>query len=195
MGRFISAVCVLGLFSASVVAVPVYYAENGHYYERIDRERNTGCTWHVAKAEAEALSYEEVQGHLVTITSQEEHDFIVANLGDVVNVIHHWIGGYQYDQADEPDEGWGWVTGEAWDFTNWKSDNPDNDWGSHGYFGGSPDGSDEEALTLWDPDARWNDADEWGELKGYIVEYDVPGPATLPLLAVGGWALLRRRRK
>lgn len=180
-------------------AAPILNPDNGHYYERVDRDRLTGCTWAVAKAEAEALSHLGVAGHLATVTSQEERDFILDNLGTYDELIHHWLGGYQYVQTDEPAGGWGWVTGEPWVYTDWKQDgNPDNDWGSHGYFGGEPDGSDEEAVCLWDDpnnEALWNDADEFGEVKGYIVEYPVPEPATLWILGGLGALALRRLRK
>ena len=181
------------------LAVPIYYSENGHYYERVDCPAMTGCTWAVAKASAEARSYGGVQGYLATITSAAEENFIVGNLGPYASLIHHWIGGYQSPGSVEPGGGWTWVTGETWNWTAWKPDgNPDNRWGSHGVFGGSPSGSDEEALCFWDDPSLvplWNDADEFAELKGYVVEY-VPEPVTLSLLAAGlGGLLLRRRRK
>ena len=102
------------------LAAPVYYGENGHYYERIDCEAKTGCTWAFAKAAAEACSYNGFQGYLATVTSAGEEEFIVDNLGPYVSLIHHWIGGYQTAGSSEPDGGWTWVTGEAWCYTAWK---------------------------------------------------------------------------
>jgi hypothetical protein len=60
--------------------------------------------------------YEEV--HLVTISSQEENDFVQENVGD----LSVWIG-----FTDEAEEGnWEWVTGEEVVYTNWGEGEPNN---------------------------------------------------------------------
>ena len=38
----------------------------------------------------------------------------------------YWIGLRQDVNGAEPDEGWGWVTGESLDFTNWNDPEPNN---------------------------------------------------------------------
>jgi hypothetical protein len=60
-------------------AVPVLF--NGHYYENIT---NSGMTWDEANTAANAMTYNGMQGHLVTITSREENLFLTndASLGD-----------------------------------------------------------------------------------------------------------------
>jgi hypothetical protein len=52
---------------------------------------------------------------------------------NLVNQPQYWngnlgpaLGGYQPPGSSEPDGGWTWVTGEAWDYTNWAGGQPDN---------------------------------------------------------------------
>lgn len=61
---------------------PVSEGGNGHYYEVIDMGPTsaTWLTWEQARAAAEAASYLSVPGHLATITSAEEEQFIIDNL-------------------------------------------------------------------------------------------------------------------
>ncbi|MHA2316473.1 MAG: lectin-like protein [Candidatus Hodarchaeales archaeon] len=83
---------------------------NGHRYELIQDTR----TWSDAKIDCESRG-----GYLVTITSQEENDFITNLIGS----NHVWIG-----FTDETTEGdWQWVTGEPVTYTNWGGGQPD-DW-------------------------------------------------------------------
>jgi len=61
----------LVLMCASVSwAEPVQWTGNGHYYQYFSDEL---LTWQEAKVRAESLG-----GYLVTITSQEENDWITA---------------------------------------------------------------------------------------------------------------------
>jgi hypothetical protein len=84
-------------------------------------------TWTEARDAAASMSYNGMQGHLATLTSQGENDFVgnaaflgaphggLSIYGDTV-----FLGCYQYDKLDEPAGHWAWVTGEAWSWTNWK---------------------------------------------------------------------------
>ena len=45
---------------------------NGHFYQAIDQY----MSWDDARAYAESLSYNGQQGYLVTITSEEENNFV-----------------------------------------------------------------------------------------------------------------------
>ena len=94
---------------------PVYYSGNGHYYALISVPG--GITWENAKNAAQSLSYSGVNGHLATITSQDESDFIV----DKLYPTYNWIGGFQPDGSEEPAGGWQWITGESWSYINWES--------------------------------------------------------------------------
>ena len=164
------------LVGRNSIAAPIQWAVseggNGHYYEVIDQS----LLWGDAKTYAEGLS-----SYLVTITSQEEQDFVMNNLSLSGGV--YWIGGYQPTGSQEPDGGWTWVTGEAWDYTNWAPGEPNNT------------AEVEHLLNLWGSEASqyplgsWNDLGPMG--APFIVE--VPELATLSLLAIGGLVMLRRR--
>lgn len=106
-------------------------------------------------------------GHLATITSQDENDFIV----DKLDPTYNWIGVFQPDGSEEPAGGWQQITGEPWSYINWKSGEPNN------Y------GDGENKLHLYN-NGLWID-DSYNSLQdGYIVEYEetnitVPVPPVL----------------
>ena len=175
---------ILVLISVLLFGLPVYAAifnpNNGHYYERIDKD----ITWTDAKSEAEGLSFMDVDGHLATITSYEENWWIVDNLGGALT-LDHWLGGYFYDGS------WTWVTGELWGYTNW--------------WPGEPNGGGVESGLQFD-DAEgdpavpgfWNDIGVWANEEGYIVEFDtkpVPIASTFWLLGSGLIGFIGIRKK
>ncbi|MFC1718547.1 leucine-rich repeat domain-containing protein [Candidatus Poribacteria bacterium] len=131
---------------------PAYNPINGHHYEVIADFIN----WSDAKAEAQSLTYGGTQGHLATVTSQEESDFICNNLTFPGNV---WLGGFQLDGSPEPNGNWQWVTGEPFVYTNWDNGQPNNAV------------SDEKYIELWNNGTSWNDASERTILAGYVVEF------------------------
>ena len=82
---------------------------NGHTFQYF----STTKTWQDAKSYCENLG-----GHLATSTSEEKNDFLTS----IANNNTVWLGG-----TDEEQEGtWKWITGEEWNYTNWKSNEPDN---------------------------------------------------------------------
>ena len=89
---------------------------NGHWYMATS---DTVSDFWLAQASAEAAG-----GHLVTLTSAEENQFISQLApGDFL------LGGYQdLDSPEyaEPNGGWRWVTSEAWQYTAWQSGEPQN---------------------------------------------------------------------
>ncbi|MFO1485053.1 MAG: protein kinase [Verrucomicrobiaceae bacterium] len=86
----------------------------GHRYQHV---RHSKIAWAEAKAQAERLG-----GHLATITSKEEHDFIAAKIYDELPPGYHLIFGL-LREADVKD--WRWVTGESFAFGAWTKGQPD----------------------------------------------------------------------
>lgn len=135
----------------------VYNLHNGHLYNRMAAP----FSWTEAKLAAEELFVGGVQGHLVTITSATENDFVegLSNQCDCSNFA--WIGA-----TDEGLEGtWEWVTGEPFDYSKWGSMEPNNVGGAENY-----------AIMNWiSGDGEWNDVPvDWlVGIVAYIVEWDV----------------------
>ena len=87
------------------------YTFQGHRYQVF----HEGISWTEAQAKSEKLG-----GHLATITSQAEYDFILSFLTDDVRL--YWLGA-----TDANEEGvWKWVTGEPFSFTKWLPGEPNN---------------------------------------------------------------------
>ena len=144
----------LGLFS--VGQAQTQWIDNGHMYELV----TTPLNWNAAKLDAESRTILGVSGHLLTITSQEELDFIINVFGEPIR--EKWIGGFNTQNQ------WEWVTGEPWVFTNWAP--------------GEPNGGD--ALNFHGANAlgTWNDIT--GALSlGYLVEYDITTLIAWPMEA------------
>lgn len=118
---------------------------NGHYYLDIGERKS----WIEAEQACEAMG-----GHLATITSQEEQDFVNEHHSGRV-----WIGGYRHTGWDLT---WYWVTGEKWDFTYWGEGEPNNS---------SNVISNETKASMWPK--YWNDLNIRSyEQGGYICEWD-----------------------
>jgi FtsZ-binding cell division protein ZapB len=124
-------------------------------------------TWDGAIKDAEKKG-----GHLATITSEAEWVSVKEILGEVPHA--YYLGG-----TDEKTEGiWEWITNEAWNFTKWSPNQPDN------YF--REEYGDQDYLHTWkkasDGNRLWDDnhgtENPW--TKGYILEY---GYYTNPNLA------------
>ena len=191
----LAAVAVAGPARSAPVHWPVSEGGNGHYYDYV--LRTASFTWTAARDEAAATSFMGVSGHLATITSDAESQF----LG---NQFRHptfdvWVGGVQAPGAATPASGWSWITAEPWDFTSWNAGEP-NDWPTRDV----EDGQEQylSVITYFTGGRGatvWNDNDLQGVPLGYVVEYPAlpaPEPASAALMGLAaGVALTRRPRR
>ena len=172
-------------------AEPVLDPANGHYYDFVA----AGLDWNSAANAAAALSYLGLQGHLATVTSSSENDFITTALpGAVAFSGSAWFGGSQAANSATPSTGWSWVTGEPWSYTNWNGGEP-NDGGDFVEKG------QENYVHFYFGDGTWNDDTLSGSgfVHGFVVEYEtaaIPesGTATLLVIGAGFLGFLLRRK-
>lgn len=114
---------------------------NGHRYKVFNEQ----ISWSEAKARCESLG-----GHLASVTSKEEQDFLIQLKGQWTSC---WIGLYTDDGRK-----WNWVTGEEMSFTQWDPGEP------NGFPG-------ERYGALWP--INWNDlCDDSFEQEGFICEWE-----------------------
>ena len=155
------------LFVKAAAATPVQWplseGGNGHFYEFVDMH---GVLWTQARDSAAAMTWSGTSGHLATLTSQAENDWVCNTL----NPGPAWLGGYQAADAPSPSVGWHWVTGEPWAYTNWYPGEPNdggtgNEWALH--------------FELGRPSCSWNDLDGGdveqalhNNVTGFVVEYE-----------------------
>ncbi|MCP5523730.1 MAG: hypothetical protein H7A46_19510 [Verrucomicrobiales bacterium] len=148
---------------------------NGHFYTLVSAP---GITFESAVGAAEATLRCGQPGHLVTLTSQEESDFVVGSFG-VAPLATKWLGAYQPVSSDGV-TGWAWITGEPFSFTQWNAGEPNN-----GYYG--PFYGYEDAAVFWTA-GNWNDApsgwDYYGG-GGYVIEWDVDAAVIIGGCATG----------
>jgi serine/threonine protein kinase len=121
----------------------------GHRYQLVLEKRG----WDAAKAQAEALG-----GHLATITSKEERDWLLKNVVVPMGTDSHvYLGGTKPKSTGV----WTWVTGEPVDLDLWGGKGPD---------GNGP------VLTFQSGNKQWDDV---GTSSAYtfLVEWDGDAPA------------------
>ena len=169
------------------IAQATVYAEGefqGHYYKVIidpgTNYHSAQQAWHAASAAAQASTFDGVPGHLATITSAAEDEFI-ESLRAGIHPQEVWVGGFQEASSGcnphvDPGCGWNWVNDEGpistpqvplpLLYANWLDGEPNNLGGEqylavglNGLFG-------------------WNDEQSLHNIGGYVIEYDVPIPAT-----------------
>lgn len=131
----------------------VLWEGNGHYYKVFSGPNSEypQLTWEEAK-----LACEQLGGHLVTITSSEEQDFIESL--DSTTCIGEWSVwiGLSRPEGTGP---WTWITGEPYEYTHWDNNEP------------SGDGSC-VAMRTKNYGYGWNDADA-NTPFAYVCEWDV----------------------
>ena len=152
----------------------------GHVFEVY---KASGISWVDAADCADNISVGGATGHLATITSFSENQWVVDQLlipaltADPALQSQVWVGGYQDSVVNEPAGGWRWANSEGPfsgsngnpDYTNWADNEPNNNGG----------GEDHLTVGRYADDLHaWNDEGSApGTIGGFIVEYDVPRAA------------------
>jgi len=149
----------------------------GHVFEVY---KSNGISWDCANADAGSRTFGGVAGHLATITSSGEEQFVdgLRNgaLSSGLDQGQVWVGGFQVPDSVEPGGGWRWVnnegpfpgvnTGPA--YTDWNAAEPNDFVGAENQL----------SLGRYGLGGGWNDEGTApGTIGGYIVEYDVPRAA------------------
>lgn len=117
-------------------------AFNGHHYLHVGGH----TLWHDAKKACETQG-----GHLVTITSSAENEFVYGLIGS--NALA-WMG-----CSDEAEEGaWVWVTGEPMTYVHWSP--------------GEPNGGRRENFMLYRNDGKGEWFNCFDAAVGYVCEWD-----------------------
>ncbi len=138
--------------------------QNNHCYQRFDET----MSWHMASAHCESKN-----GYLVTITSQDEQDFVFDKLAKN-SPNDCWIGATDEATA-EKEEVWHWFNEEKWKYDNWGTDQPDNGDGLEHYAAMNTDGKWQDKMSLNNGSGRcdcpiefepMSTICEWGDILG-----------------------------
>lgn len=170
----------LCLGQSSSTAQPVLFEGNGNYYELVVVQ----TTWAAANAGAAARSFLGVDGHLATVTSSAENEFISSTFATGEAQFFSWLAGY------EPNDNGVWLWGAGpengvqfsqggtatppYSYANWGGIEP-NDFAV---------GEDFLAMNIgfafagispgqWGDSPNPNPADP---IHGYVVEYETATP-------------------
>ena len=169
---------------SGAAAAPIQFGDS--FYEYVPEE---AISWADASAAAGAATFMGVNGHLATVTSAAENDFLV-DLGPVFSTAQGaWLGG-AVDATQTGRWAVGPEAGQLFTFSN--------------FAGGEPNEGPSNVFAYLSAalGGQWADAAGGvsGEIAGYFVEYQVgtvPLPAALPLMLTGlaGFGFLGWRRK
>ncbi len=136
-------------------AIPEFAIEtfDGHNYQYFGEV----LTWTAAKARCEELG-----GYLVTIGSEAEQEF-VASMVESYSLKSIWLGASDAEKEGE----WTWVTGEPFLWSNWATNEPNNDYnGTEDYVGMYYKYENQRNYT-------WNDFKiNTGAIGGFICEWE-----------------------
>ena len=204
LGRFAGLVVILATATGAQAAeepVRVYGAQNdatGHVYEIYS---SPGISWDVARGFAESRSLvvgsgddaQVIFGHLATITSAAEDEFIEIDLRQMTLLNEVWVGGVQEPDSSNPGAGWSWSNGEGDistpqnplpSYSNWLTNTScnqafePNDCGS----ANGMESNKENHLAIGLNDRfGWNDEGALSNIQGFVVEYDLPRSAACTL--------------
>ena len=132
---------------------------NGHFYQYV----TSPTSWSGASAAAQSFAYLGMAGHLVTITSAFENEFVrQLHLQMGLSDMRAWIG--LSDPAGTSK--WQWVTGEPFGYSNWG--------------GGEPNNIGFEKWVEFFASGVWNNnVGTFGAIQGYVVEYEAGADLSL----------------
>jgi Bacterial Ig domain len=156
---------ILGLLPLTAAATPTL-GPNGHYYEVIAGD---GIGWVEADGLASGMNYLGADGHLATLTSEAENNFVDSlrlasdSNKDGFENSELWVGGNQPIAESAAGDGWVWVNGEGSITTFYWLPGEPNDAG----------GSESHLAIGWSGEVGWNDEANLNGLYGYIVEYEI----------------------
>jgi len=164
-------------------AQPVEMPGTGHYYQLV-----TGSyTWNVARNMADGMSFGAMRGHLATVSSQSEQDFIHSTFNGATDVL---IGGQNTGPIDGYARVLRWMDGPEYGqiFTQCTSSTYANSCTDVSYANwargqSQPDGSGNYLMFNWNGNHEaWDDVnDSWqndGHGGGFLVEFE-PEPIHL----------------
>jgi hypothetical protein len=154
---------------------------NDHWYLCV--RFATVTEWTVAQSLAESWG-----GHLATITSAEENQFVYnVSLAQGGWDPTHPSGPYLGARKNSANQ-FEWVTGEAFTYTNWLPGEPSSgSWEPYlNFLGGGP--------GTTSPGALWNDTDD-SQMTAMFEFNSVPVPAPSAIALLGAAGLVGSRRR
>ncbi|MBN1555036.1 MAG: PEP-CTERM sorting domain-containing protein [Phycisphaerae bacterium] len=185
--RMVSATCLtlvtILVFCANVSGYEIgdytWYEYNGHQYAATFAVG----PWDTVQAEAAAIG-----ANLVAINDAAENAWVSSQFAAISESTTGsngcvWIGLYQ----DAYGEDWQWSNGDPVDYWNPYSAFGTPEWGPHCYLHTDI----HSCAPTWNNN-KWHDYMPDHYLHGVI---EIPEPATLGLLSLGGFGLIRRHRK
>jgi len=126
----------------------------GHRYQLVMEQGK----WDEAKAKAEAMG-----GHLATISSKEEHEWLVATMLAQFKQSGAKDGLFLGAHRKSVGVAWEWIAGEPFGFTAWGNGKPDND--------------DKSEVGLQWTKLGWDDVVKGVTVPNFLVEWDDDGTA------------------
>ncbi len=126
--------------------------DNGNYYQIINIP---GTSWSEALLFAKSSTFNGTGGHLVTITSQSENDFVSSILP---RETYTWLGLY----GGETIGYYSWASSENYEYSNWANFQPTYR-------------TDEYYVVMSASNGKWNDTFNINhDVMNFIIEYSFP---------------------